>query len=403
MKNANINIKKNSTNLVVSESTINQVSPINVESEEIKDIESIQEETTNSEVLEPKSHCDKTDIMKMVEKDLETLRANGVEVSDKAIFNEDEMVNAMDMINDDITEIPSLVKGLFPQVGLVGLIGTSDVGKSSFCRHLAVSIITGRKFLYWDVNPIHKKVVYISTEDNRYSISPTLKNSNKDHNLMPEEFKGLNYIFTTEDLLERMDNYLEKNPCDLVIMDVFTDIFNDDLNKAIDVRKFMQKLHEQTIKHNCLALSLNHVRKGDEEKAASKNNSVGSQSFEAKLRVVLELQNTKFRPGIKEISIVKGNYISQDDKNKKYYVEFTENYTYKIPEVQENLVLIDPKVEKIEKLSEDYNTIKGFKSEGNTHRVIGEKMGISHTYVGKIIKNYEALTEEEKKLITPKS
>jgi hypothetical protein len=78
----------------------------------------------------------------------------------------DFIMTGEDLLNMNITELPYLVKPLLPKTGVVAIAGSSDVGKSSFLRQLAISIIKGEaSFFAFEINAAYKNVIYVCTED----------------------------------------------------------------------------------------------------------------------------------------------------------------------------------------------------------------------------------------------
>ena len=55
---------------------------------------------------------------------------------------------------------------------------------------------------------------------------------------------------------------------------------------------------------------------------------MGSQGFEAKMRMVAELRTDPNDSGLKHLCILKGNYISSENKDESYVLEFDENMTF---------------------------------------------------------------------------
>lgn len=312
-------------------------------------------------------------------------------------FDEDEMANAMDLINDDILEIPKLVSPILQKVGLAGFIGSSDVGKSAFCRYLAICVITGRKFLGWEVTPKHKRVIYCSTEDDKSSISYLIKKQNKDFQLSAEEFKNLTFIFSTHDLVNRLDKMLSENPVDLIIIDAFADIFNMELYKATEVRQFLQQYHEIALRYGCLVLFLHHTKKASENADPSKNNSLGSQGIEAKLRFMAEIRSNKANPSTKHFCIVKGNYLPHEFKTHSFDMTFTPNLTFESMGTRTHFDKLNSAEVSIEGLESEYNNIILLQDQGLGLREIGLKLGVSHSSITRKIKRYEKLKESSLK------
>jgi len=80
------------------------------------------------------------------------------------------------MLENDITEIPMLWGHFFQKYGLALIAGTSDVGKSSLMRQFATAIVTEKEsFLGFELKPDHKRVIYVSSEDDEDSLSVRFK------------------------------------------------------------------------------------------------------------------------------------------------------------------------------------------------------------------------------------
>lgn len=77
----------------------------------------------------------------------------------------DEITGEM-LLNQKIEEIPCLVEPFLQQTGLACLAGSSDTGKSSLLRQLAVSVAAGKDdFLGFKLNSTQKSCIYVTTED----------------------------------------------------------------------------------------------------------------------------------------------------------------------------------------------------------------------------------------------
>ncbi|NPD47616.1 hypothetical protein [Lentimicrobium sp. S6] len=84
------------------------------------------------------------------------------------VKNDDEsnkqIFSATELLNRDVKEIPQLLEPILPKVGLCGFAGSSDTGKSSFLRQLAISVGLGEpKFLGFKLNAENKKAIYGSS------------------------------------------------------------------------------------------------------------------------------------------------------------------------------------------------------------------------------------------------
>ncbi|UKB86363.1 AAA family ATPase [Chryseobacterium sp. MEBOG06] len=175
--------------------------------------------------------------------------------------------------------------------------------------------------------PQHQNVIFISTEDDPTStsisikkpISKIIQDTDKDISLL----NHLKFIFEVDTNLTNPDNIfnvlardLKSNPTDLIVVDAFTDIFSGDINSSTKVREFLNQFSKIAKTYNCLILFLHHTGKKVSKFSASKDNVLGSQAFEAKMRVVLELKPFPNDENLRTLTITKGNYISS--KLKKY-------------------------------------------------------------------------------------
>src|ERR1019366_8139636 len=84
----------------------------------------------------------------------------------------EEIINEVEQLSDteiettgeklllsDIKEIPCLVEPFLQQTGLVCLAGSSDTGKSSALRQLAIRIVTGESdYIGFKINAKHRSV-----------------------------------------------------------------------------------------------------------------------------------------------------------------------------------------------------------------------------------------------------
>ena len=232
------------------------------------------------------------------------------------------VMNAKELLELGITKVPMLVEGLIQETGLVGITGSSDVGKSCFLRHLAIAIARGdSEFLGFELNTRSQKVIYVSTEDMMVNISVSMQK----HLGYPEEIESIweNLIFVTdtENIYELLDELMGDIKPDCVIIDAFTDIHSGDLNMSTRVRGSLNRFKNLAQKHDSLFLVLNHVGKRAENKVPSKHSSLGSQGFEAKMRMLAEIRLDHADNNLRHLCILKGNYIANEEKDKSYVLE----------------------------------------------------------------------------------
>jgi hypothetical protein len=221
-------------------------------------------------------------------------------------------------------QIPCLVDSFLQKVGLACLAGSSDTGKSSLLRQLAINIASGcNSFLGFKINSIHQSVVYVSTEDGETETAYLL--TRQAHDTEPERLRSLRFIFDITDLKAQLDNKLIEAPADLVVIDCFADAYGGDLKDTQKIRTYLHPFQELSQKHNCLILFLHHTGKRTENSEPSKNNLLSGQGFEAKMRLVMELRADLKNPNIRHLCIVKGNYLPARYKRESHVLEFHEN------------------------------------------------------------------------------
>jgi RecA-family ATPase len=239
------------------------------------------------------------------------------------IENAKKEITAADLMKLDISSIPHLVDPFFQKVGLGCLAGSSDTGKSTILRQLAIAIVGGsNEFLGFNLNCTHRSVIYVSTEDLESETSFLLQKQAE--NIEKSALERLRFIFETSDLLIELEARLSAMPADLVIIDCFADVYSRDLMDSQKVREFLNGYQNLARNHNCLILFLHHTGKRTESQAPSKNNLLSGQGLEAKMRIVVELRVDLNNPSIRHWCIVKGNYLGIEYKKNSYVLFFEE-------------------------------------------------------------------------------
>lgn len=232
-----------------------------------------------------------------------------------------------DMLFDlEIDEIPMLLAPLLPKIGLAGFFGTSDTGKSAFLRQLAMAVSSGDKdFLGFKLNLTHKKALYVTTEDDYLATTALIR---KQSNYNREAVKNIRFLFDSNELADKLEEELGEEPVDLAVIDAYSDVFRGDMNQAASVRGFLTKFSEMANRHECLMIFLHHSGKGRQNSVPGKDNILGSQGFESKMRLVAELRADSNDGNLRHLCIVKGNYIKVDEKHKSFALRLNENMTF---------------------------------------------------------------------------
>jgi predicted ATP-dependent serine protease len=214
-----------------------------------------------------------------------------------------------------------LVEKRIPYGSLSALVGESGTGKSTFLSQLAISIIKGEDtFLDYSLNTRSKKVLYVSTEDGltftHERLSKQLGYSedmfNSEGILIDQDpyLSNIWFLFDNKDVIDSIKQLLETEPTDLIIVDAYSDVFEEDMNHANKVRQFLTEYGKLADQYGCAILFMHHFGKGDRTKA--KHKILGSAGFEQKMRSILSLDRKDDKSFLKT---VKNNYLSHDEGN----------------------------------------------------------------------------------------
>ena len=237
-------------------------------------------------------------------------------------------VSALSLYKMNVAKVPLLVDPFFQSTGLVCVAGSSDTGKSTFLRQLAIAVASGkREFCGFKLNAKHKSAIYVSTEDDKTAIAYSLQKQVPAMRADEAALDRLRYYFSSEDIIDKLEQRLSTYPADLVVVDTFGDLLNGDLNSNTDVRQCLNAYKELADRHQCLVIVLHHTGKRTEEVAPSKHNLIGSQALEGKVRAVIEMRKDVSHPQYKHLCAVKGNYLLSDVKNASYMVVLDQDTT----------------------------------------------------------------------------
>ncbi len=246
-----------------------------------------------------------------------------------SIENETMFISGGDLLNMQTESIPMLIEDLIPLVAVWAIVGASDTGKSMVLRQLAMCIAGNIPFLNFAIFAKYKRVIVVCSEDDEFAISYLLRRQNKTIGLTPEQANNILFVFETDNLQQRLDDLLSTSPADAVIIDAFGDVFNGkDLNQNNQVRSFLNQFTQLANKHKCSIGFLHHTGKRTEDLAPSKNNAIGSQGFEAKMRLVIEMRNDKNTDDLRHLCVVKGNYLPQEQKSSSIVLKMDDNLVF---------------------------------------------------------------------------
>ena len=315
----------------------------------------------------------------------EVLKPAPTLIDNDVLKPEKKHVTATELLERGLVEVPKLIEPILQRVGLASLVGSSDTGKSSILRQMAIAVVTGQKdFLGFEINAIHKKAICISTEDDENSIASLLYKYNRGQRLHYDKFKGLRFVFETENLTKTLDTMLTEEPADLVIIDAFSDLYSGAMNEGNKVRSFLNEYHQLAQKHECLIVFLHHCGKRTEDQAPSKSSVIGSQSFEAKMRVVIELRQDFFEPMYRHLCIVKGNYLPSEFKQESYVLRFDENMTFHETGRRVPFQQLERPSGNNDEAEGKYESLMALIGEGKSQNEAAQSLGISKGQASKL-------------------
>lgn len=245
---------------------------------------------------------------------------------DRRIIKPPFITTAQELIDNEITEIPWLWEKFIPLRGLTIISGSSDIGKSTLIRQCSLALISGETdYLGHKLLPKFKSVIYVSTEDDKLSLSPRLKEE-KNYFSSTGDFSNLRFIFDNEDIITKIREAYDIQPADCLILDAFGDIFEGDPNSASSTRSFMNSYKSLADEYGCALVFLHHLRKSANSGTPDKNDLLGSMAIEAKARSVLMLSQVDSRTDRPTLKVVKGNYITPEEKKIIYSLSFENGF-----------------------------------------------------------------------------
>lgn len=239
-------------------------------------------------------------------------------VNERDLFMPDYITTAQELIDNDITEIPWFLDKLIPLGGLTVVSGSSDTGKSTFLRQMSLALVSGKDdYLGQRFTAKYRRVIYVSTEDDILSLSPRIK-VERNYFQATTDYANLHFIFEYEKIEEKLRETFERHPADCIILDSFGDLFDGDPNSASSTRGFMNPYKGMADAFGCAIVFLHHNRKSAGTNNPDKNDLLGSMAIEAKARSVLMLSQPESRPDRRTLKVVKGNYLTPEEKKLVY-------------------------------------------------------------------------------------
>ena len=269
--------------------------------------------------------------------------------------------------NKNYKEVEYLVDKLIPKGTLCALVGESDTGKSSLLRQLAVSMVYGDEdFLGFKMKSSCNNVLYVSTEDGEMATSVWLNKYFGQEKSKDDILSKLNFIFSTDGIISNLRDAVKNNCIDLIIVDSYADLFTGSMNNSNEVRGFLNQYDNLVNEFGTTVIFLHHTKKSSAGSRPNKNNILGSQGFEAKMRSVMMLTKDNDNKSHRHLCVVKNNYMPETNKSESFVLKFNERLAF------DNT---GERVDLDELIGEDYlKEAKELKDGGETIRAITNKL-----------------------------
>ena len=310
-------------------------------------------------------------------------------------LSEKNILTAAELFDLNMAEVPKLLAPFYQKVGVAALVGSSDTGKSTLLRQFALHIVLKiETFLNFPVMAEHSRVLYISTEDDPYTVSNAIrKQADKlkanDQSLDLKLLENLIFAFSPDKPFETVEAQLQKNKFDLVILDAFADIFPGEINANTQVRQFLNKFDNLAKKKECLMIFLHHIGKGKDKYRAHKDSIIGTQAFEAKMRSVLELRRNPNEKEKRDLWVLKANFLGDQNKNKSFILTYDAHLIFENTEDRgtgAKAKTKDPEVNEI--ITSLFN--EGLSDRAIEKKLAGTKLELKRASINKITKPLRA-------------
>jgi RecA-family ATPase len=157
------------------------------------------------------------------------------------------------------------------------------------------------------------------------------------------------------------------------------------MNISNKVRPFFDNYQELIREFKCSVVFIHHIGKSRENMALHKNQVLGSVGIVDKARQVLWLSRGKKTSTERQLTIIKGNYVSDEEKNKSLILNFdAESRTF---EYLEEKGIKNPNISHNESIDDEtkqdiYDLIKA----GTKREVIADTLGIHRVTLWRFLK-----------------
>ncbi len=177
----------------------------------------------------------------------------------------------------------------------------------------------------WENKAVHGKAIYVSMEDGVAATSFMVKRQAGGM----DGLDNLRFCFNCEDVPAYLHNELGRERADLIIIDCWRDVYGKSLKDGAVVRKALSEYAAIADLYNCSIGIVHHSHQRAEKLAPGENNIIKGQDYECKMGLIIELRADDTDPALRHLCIVKGNYLSNDHKERSYVLQFDgERFTY---------------------------------------------------------------------------
>lgn len=312
---------------------------------------------------------------------------------------------AKELLDRNISELPTLIDPIIPVNSIGILAGESDTGKSTFLRQLAVAIASGDDdFLGYKINARYNRVLYISTEDDDMATAFLLNTKMRPLMKNEDKMENLHFIFDSNEVEKKIEDFVKVKPVDLVIVDALSDLYTGDMNMLSKVRPFLEGFRKLAFEYGFTILFLHHERKSSSESKPSKHSLNGSQGLEGKCRFVFLLKKDKDL-NKRNLCIVKQNYLSEEYKKDAVVLSF-KNMRFSNTGDTVGLNNLGNNNEKDESWKTEAIRLRVEEGYTNTEifEFVNEKgINVSRTKVGDVVKGYKTNSEKRRSRKTTKA
>lgn len=300
-----------------------------------------------------------------------------------------------EILQCNFDKVPFLVEGLIPDECISLIVGESDLGKSTLHTQLSLSIVSGcNTFLGREINAKHQRVLIVSTEEGIRGIGERIEKQCKVIQPDQDAAKRLIVLTSSSDIVNKIKKELRLNPVDLVIVDAFSDVYLGDMNISNKVRAFFNAYADIIREFKCAIVFITHVGKSREGFSLHKNQVLGSVGIVDKARQVIMMSREKYSSTNRQLTIIKANYVSEEEKKKALILKFNAEFrTFEVSEEKE--------VKNINKTPGDLiyqeflAEVKRLRDQGLNYNKIGLAVNRHRSSIKRIIEKHPEIFEND--------